>query len=253
MKSIARVIGVVAIASLLSAAAFGQGMTWDTKTVSNGHEMVAHTYYVPKKLKTVTDQTGEFTIIRIDQEKIYNVKPQDKTYSVVTFAEVEQMGKKMSAQMDDLQKQMKDMPAEQRKMMEKMLGANMPGAKKDPKIEVIKTGEKKTISGYACTRYSVKQDGKEEVSLWVTPDVKSFASMRQDMLEQTKRMSAMVPGGMKGIAEAMQKVDGFPIVTEMGTIMKSTVTKIEMKTVAASEFEVPAGYTKVENKVLEGE
>jgi hypothetical protein len=155
--------------------------------------------------------------------------------------------------MDDLQKQMKDMPAEQRKMMEKMLGANMPGAKKDPKIEVIKTGEKKTIGGYACTRYSVKQDGKEELSLWVTPDVKSFASMRQDMLEQTKRMSAMVPGGMKGIAEAMQKVDGFPIVTEMGTIMKSTVTKIEMKTVAASEFEVPAGYTKIENKMLEEE
>ncbi len=253
MKHIVRLVGVVAIVSLLAVAAFGQGVVWETKTVSNGQEMVSHTYYVPKKMKILNDQGGEFTLLRIDQEKIYNVKPKDKTYSVMTFDELEQMGKKMNSQMAELQKQMKDMPAEQRKMMEKMLGSNMPGAAKDPKVEVIKTGEKKSISGYACYRYIVKQDGKEVVSLWVTADVKAFASMKQDMMEQSRRMAAMTPGGLKGISEAMQKIDGFPIETEMGSLMKSTVTKLETKTVAASEFEVPAGYTKVANKMLEEE
>lgn len=252
MNGIARVIGAAVIVAVASVTAFGQGMTWETKTVANGQEMLAHTYYVPKKLKTVADKTGDFNIIRIDQEKIYNVKPSDKTYSVMTFDELEQMGKKMNAQMAELQKKLKDMPAEQRQMMEKMLGSGAPGAG-EPKVEVIKTGEKKNISGYACTRYTVKQDGKEVVSLWVTSDVKAYVSMKQDMAEQAKRMAAMTPGGLKGLAEAMQKVDGFPIVTEMGTMVKSTVTKIEMKTVAASEFEVPAGYTKVANKMLDEE
>jgi len=70
-------------------------------------------------------------------------------------------------------------------------------------------------------------------------------------MEQTKRMASMTPGGLKGIVEAMQKIDGFPIETDMGTMMTSTVTKVEMKTVGASEFEVPAGYTKVDSKLME--
>jgi hypothetical protein len=252
MKSVARMFAGVVIISLLAAAAFGQGMTWDSKIVSNGHEMVTHTYYVPKKLKTVSDQGDDFNIIRIDQEKVYTVRTKEKTYSVMTFAEIEQMGKQMNAQMEQLQKQMKDMPEEQRKMMEKMLGGKAPGAQKEPKVDVVKTGEQKSINGFACTRYSIKRDGKEEASLWVTPDVKGFAGMKQDFMEQSKRMSAMTPSGFKGLIDAMQKIDGFPIETEISTMMKTTVTKIDMKTVAASEFEVPAGFTKVDNKLQEG-
>jgi hypothetical protein len=251
MKSVARAVVLCASVALPVTLVFGQGMTWDSKITSNGHEMVTHTYYVPKKIKTVGDTNGDFTIIRIDQEKIYNVQTKDKTYSVVTFAEMEQLGKQMNSQMDQLQKQMKDMPEEQRKMMEKMLGSKMAGADKEAKVEVSSTGEKKTISGYPCTKYIVKRDGKEEITLWVTADIKAFAAMKQDMMEQTKRMASMTPGGLKGIVEAMQKIDGFPIETDMGTMMTSTVTKVEMKTVGASEFEVPAGYTKVDSKLME--
>jgi len=250
MKRGARVIVAGIVLVLLAAAAFGQGLVWESKLVSNGREMVTQTYYVPKKLKTMSGAGGDFAIIRIDQEKLYNVNAKDSTYSVMTFDELEQMSKKMNAQMDQLQGQMKDMPEEQRKMMEKMLGDKMSGSKKEPKIDVVRTGEKKTISGFACSRYSVKRDGKEEISVWVTQDVKSYAAMKQDMLEQTKRMSAMTPSGFKGLIEAMQKIDGFPIETDMGTMMKTTVTKVTTKPLAASEFEVPAGFTQVENKRL---
>jgi hypothetical protein len=250
MKSGMRVLVISIAMTLLCASAFSQGFVWQSKLVSNGHEMTTQTFYVPKKLKTVSEGSGSFNIIRIDQEKIYNVDTKEKTYSVMTFAELEQLGKQMNAKMGELQKQMKDMPEEQRKMMEKMLGSSMPG-KKDPKVEVTKTGETKTISGFSCARYSVKQDGKETVSLWVTPEVKGYAAMKQDMVEQSKRMAALTPGGLKGLAEAMMKIEGFPIETEMGTLMKSTVTKIEAKTVPGSEFEVPAGFTLVKNKMQE--
>lgn len=253
MKSIMRLLVVALVVSVLGGMAFSQGVVWQTKITTNGHEMTTNTYYLPKMVKTTNEGGDDFSIIRLDQEKIYNVNGKDKTYSVMTFAELEQMGKKVNAKMDEMQAKMKDMPEEQRKMMEKMMGGAMLGAKKESKIDVVKTGEKKNISGFACTRYSVTQDGKEAISLWVTPDVKAYAAMKQDMAEQSKRMAALTPGGLKGLSEAMTKIDGFPIQTEMGTIMKSTVLKIETKSLSASEFQVPADYKLVKNKMQEAE
>ena len=54
----------------------------------------------------------------------------------------------------------------------------------------------------------------------------------------------MAPQG-PGMAEAYKNSDGFPIQTEMGHGMMTTVTKIERRSAPASEFEIPSGYTKV--------
>ncbi|HET6272967.1 MAG TPA: DUF4412 domain-containing protein, partial [Bacteroidota bacterium] len=57
---------------------------------------------------------------------------------------------------------------------------------------------------------------------------------------------------MKGLAEGMKKVDGFPIQTEMGQGITTLVTKVEKRSTPASEFTVPAGYKKVDSKMMEG-
>lgn len=234
---------MVVLVAVFVAAGYGQGMYWEsTITIpgQNQKEKLVKTFYVSKKMKTATEGESEYMIVRIDREKMYSVNPAEKTYSEKTFAEIEASGKQTEQQMAKLQEQMKDMPAEQRKMMEKMLGANTPG-KTEPKYEVVKTGEKKVINGFACTHYSMKQNEKEIASLWVTQDVKGFAAMRQDMMEQIRRMSML-----KGLAEAMSKLDGFLIEMDMTQGVKTLVTKVEQRAIAASEFEVPAGFTKVE-------
>ena len=234
---------MVVLMAVFVAAGYGQGMYWEsTITIpgQNQKEKLVKTFYLPKKLKTASEGESEYKIIRIDQEKMYSVNPVEKTYSEMTFAQIEASSKQAEQQVAKLQEQMKDMPAEQRKMMEKMLGANTPG-KTEPKYEVTKIGEKKVINGFTCTRYSMKQNEKEIASLWVTQDVKGFAAMRQDMMEQIRRMSML-----KGLAEAMSKLDGFLIEMDMTQGVKTLVTKVEQRAIAASEFEVPAGFTKVE-------
>lgn len=231
------------LVAVFVAAGYGQGMYWESTITIPGQdqkEKLMKTFYLPKKMKTTSEGEIEYVIIRIDQEKLYSVKPAEKTYSEMTFAQIEAAGKQAEEQMAKLQEQMKSMPAEQRQMMEKMLGANMPG-KTGATYEVVKTGEKKVISGFACTHYTMKQNDKEIASLWTTQDVKGFAAMRQDMMEQIRRMSML-----KGLAEAMTKVDGFPIKMDMTQGVKTLVTKVEPRTIAASEFEVPAGFTKTE-------
>lgn len=234
---------MVVLTAVFVAAGYGQGMYWESTVTISGQdqkEKLMKTFYLPKKMKTTSEGELEYMLTRIDQEKLYTVNPTDKTYTETTFVQLEAAGKQMEAQMKKLQEQMKDMPAEQRAMMEKMLGANTPG-KAEVTYDVIKTAERKAISGFACTRYSMTQDKKEIASIWATQDVAGFATMRQDMIEQLSRMSTL-----KGLSQAMTKVEGFPIEMNMAMGVKTLVTKIERRAIAASEFEIPPGFTKVE-------
>lgn len=251
-------IAMVALFAIgLAVSAVAQGLYWES-TMSGGPigERNEQMWAVPKKMKGVTKETGETFIVRLDKEMFITIDPKEKTYSEMTFAEMEGMMKKASGKMDakmaEMQKQLAGMPEEQRKMVEQMMGNKMGmGAAKDAKVNVKNTGDKKTISGFSCTKVVVTQDDKDVMTLWVTKDVSGFEAMRKDWEEFSKRMMAMNPMGGKGLGEAFKKVDGFPIQTEMGQGMTSTVTKIEKKTASASEFEVPAGYKKVKANMMD--
>lgn len=251
---------MVAIAALMLVAviACSQGLYWESTTSGGalGERVIAsQSYYMPQKFKTSSADMGNTMIFRLDKKMIYQIDANEKTYSEMTFdeweAQMKTMGQKMNAQMDELRKQMESMPEEQRKMMEKMMGNQMMGKGKDVKVEVQKTGESKKIAGYGCTKYSITSEGKEMMALWATKDLKAYDAMRKDMEEFSTRMLAADFQGGKGLAEAVKKVDGFPMQTDMQGGVKVVVTKVERKEVPSSEFDVPAGYTKVKPKAMD--
>ena len=129
-------------------------------------------------------------------------------------------------------------------MMEKML-PKAPGAEaaKPSAVVVKNTGETKTVSGHTCTKYVATEDGKTVLVAWTAKDVKGFEGLRGDWLAYQKRLAGTNRTFGSVIADAHAKLEGFPMATEMGDI-KTLVTKVEPRTTAASEFEVPAGYTK---------
>ena len=256
MKSIGlrRIFGLCCLLSI-AAVALGQGLYWES-TTSGGPLGDAvrgsKSYAMPKMFKHEAE--GNTTIVRLDKQLMYTVDPKQKTYSEITFAELESFmqkaGSKTDAKMEELQKKMKGMPEEQRKMMEKMLGGQMGAMMQGGEVSVTNTGEKKTISGFACMKYVAKQGDKEFLTAWATNDVKDFAGWRKDWEEVNKRLMAGNKTFGKGMVDAMQKIEGFPV--EMTIVgVKTTVVKVEKKTVAASEFEVPAGYKKVKSKMME--
>jgi hypothetical protein len=146
--------------------------------------------------------------------------------------------------MAEMEKKLESMPPEQRKMVEQMMGDKLKGASGESSVDVTKTTETKTISGYPCTKYVVKQGDKDFATLWTTTSVPDFSGMKDDFKEFSARVSSMIP--MKGaqIATAMKKVEGFPIQTSLAGIT-TTVTKVTKGSIPASEFEPPQGYTKV--------
>jgi GLPGLI family protein len=240
------------VAIFVAASAFAQGMYWESITKGGplGEKgMTSKSYVVTKKMRHEAGD-GQVVIIRLDKDMMYMVNPAEKTYSEMTFAELEAGMKKAfamrDAQMADLQEKLKNMPAEQTEKADKMPGGTL-GGKKEPKIEVQGPGERKTISGYSCVKYMATSDGKTTVTSWVTKDVKGFDAMKRDWQEAGKRMASMNPNNGKAMAEAFAKIDGFPIQMEMEGGITMTVTKVDAHSTPSSEFEVPAGYKKVDS------
>ncbi len=232
--------------------AFSQGLYWESVTtvsMAGEHKMNSKSYYRPHMFKQMSDE--EATIFRLDKEVLYTIDYHQKEYSEMTFAELEalvkQANSELEGQMAELKKHLADMPAEQREAMEQMMGNKTKGGSGDTKIDVTKTSESKTISGYSCTKYIFKEDGKEMGSIWTTTNVPDFSSMQKDFKEFSQRLASQM--SMKGsqMAEAMKKVDGFPIQTTISGIT-AMVTKIEKRSIAMSEFEVPAGFKKVKSE-----
>jgi GLPGLI family protein len=245
--------------NLMTLAATAQGVYWES-TVSGlpgqKQDRMDRSYYMPHMLKMVNGEDGSIAILRLDKELLIMADPKEKTYWQSTFAEMESMMKgvssEMQAQMEQMKKELAEMPEEQRKMVEQMMGQSGMMTGKEPKVETVKTGETKSISGFSCTKHVVKMDGRETVTAWATRDVKEFTVMREDMELLARKMKKMMPQGMSEASGLMSGIDGFTIQTTTPEGWTTTVTKIEGRSTPTGEFDPPAGYRKVDPPTMEG-
>jgi len=227
-----------------ASAAVGQGLYWESQTTGMGNEVhTMQTYAMPKMLKSV-DSKGVAVILLLDKEQFITVDPRQKAYHKMSFSEVGAAAQSTRARMEaargEMEKNMKDMSPEQRAAVEKMF-APKAGGPKQPPVVVDNTGETKTIAGHACTKYVATQGGKTILVAWTAKDVKGFDGLRGDWIAYQKRLADVSPSLTSATAEAFSKIQGFPMETELGGI-KMVVTKVEPRTTAAIEFEIPAGY-----------
>jgi len=115
---------------------------------------------------------------------------------------------------------------------------------KPPVVEVVKTGEKKTIAGYECILYKVMEDGKLRSYAWVAPKV----PLEKDLAEFLK-VTGIIE---ETIAKELMKVKGFPIEYGMywrnGRVEKTVTDSAEKKDKDKSFFEIPEQYVKQAEK-----
>lgn len=247
-----QIIMMISIVLMSFSIAVGQSLVWESTTIVpalGDKKIISTSYYRPQMFRQGSENS--VIIFRIDKEVMYQVNNLKKEYSEMTFAELEAYTKQSSAKLDgqmaEMKKQIENMPPEQRKAMKKMMENQGMAGTSNGKIEVIKTADKKSINGYACVKYAFQEDGKETGSVWTTTAIPDFKSMQKDFKDFGQRMAAQMPTKGGQMAAAMTKIDGFPIQTTIAGIT-TTVTKIEKKSVAVSDFEVPSGYKKVDQK-----
>ncbi len=250
-NSAIKIFTLTVLIAIAVSSAVSQGLYWESITkmsMGNNKEMQSSSYYAPKMFKH--SMGNNTTIFRLDKKMIYMLDNQKKEYTAMTFSEMEATMKQANKQLEALKEQMKNMPAEQRKQMEKMMGGMGLGAKSS-NIDVKKTGDKKTICGYSCAKYVINENGKEAGVIWTTTGVSGISDLEKDMKEFSQRMAAQQPKA-KEMMEAFKKIEGFQLETSIAGI-STVVTKIEKKSIPSGEFEIPSGYKKVDAKKLTNE
>ncbi len=127
------------------------------------------------------------------------------------------------------------------KMYMEMDMSNIPDQKNNDdkrSLKDLKTGETKTILGYKCEKYKVK-DENGDVELWVTKDLGKI-----DYIQNPSQQ------GMSSWQKEMGEKGLFPL--EIKTVLKDgqTITmkavSVNKKSIANSEFDMPSGYSKMD-------
>lgn len=229
-----------------------------------------------KLTTTVSERAGSSTqiIFRGDQGLVWALDTKTRTYMEIDKATMQSAGDQMSAAMKQVQEQLAKLPPEQRAMAEKMMQGQVPGMAgapgaaggpgasaapggATPALEVKATGEKRTIQGYACTRYDVFWNGKKMSESWVAPwseakvkkedleALRSMAGFFEDLVESNPMLRGMSENSTYRGADRME---GFPVLVRRydgdKVVEETMLENLERKSVEASAFEVPAGFSK---------
>lgn len=185
-----------------------------------------------------------------DAQVVRLVNLERKTYSEMSKAEMQ----KMSAQMSQAMEKMKNLPPEQRAMMENMMkGRGMPGMGATTPITYKAAGSDKA-GQWSCTRYEGTR-GPDRVVDLCTVDPKALGLTPGDF-EVAKQLAEFMKSLMPQLADEMtlngtpeaQGFSGVPIKRTSysgGKVVSvSELKAIKRDPIPASAWQVPAGFKR---------
>ena len=250
------------ILSLASAAALGAGqgviMKQSTEDMKSGRKSVNTSYVEANRVAIETnDGARDMTMVYLaDGNLIRMIDHSKKTVQEISGAELEKMMGQVNEAMAKMQEQMKNMPPQQRAMMEKMMGGRMKqamgGVAEKP---VYKRGDGSTqVGGHACDWYEGYRGDKMFAMLcaadWSEFDLRAsdFAVFRKMADFLTKLAPGMADMARVG-ADDWQEQNMFPGVPVEQTIYlngrpasKNTLEGVERGAIEDAVFQAPAGY-----------
>ena len=233
-----------------SSGALGFGGTETQTTVllkSDKQKMVTQTKFTGKLSKFMAKGgTKSVQITRLDKELTWNIDPDRKKYTEISFEEM----KKMFEEMEKAVQEAESLKTEKETVPE-------------PKVEVYVTGKKKKISGYPCEQAIIKMtvEGEDEKSgknqtfiitneMWLTKDfpaqkeIKEFENKMSQKLGMKQgygqdMFSAFTQFGIdvNKLTEEMKKIEGFPILQTITMEVKGEKIEAEMESSVEEEEE----------------
>lgn len=188
------------------------------------------------------------------KDAVYLLQPEDKAYSEITRADLQAMSKRLDAAMEKMREQLKNLPPEQREMMEKMMGAAAPqaaAAEPDPP-EFKKVGSER-IGTWQTTKMEGYREGAKVAEVWII-DWKTAGFEKADLaaLKSLGEFYSSVKSGTLpdlNLQAHLDAFDGFPVRIRnldgngKGAGSMEVVSIVPGKSPAAA-FDIPTGYRK---------
>ncbi|MEM7481560.1 MAG: DUF4412 domain-containing protein [Acidobacteriota bacterium] len=142
-----------------------------------------------------------------------------------------------------------DLPVNLANLVPEDMQAMLPMFKME--VEVTETDETRTIGDWQTKRWNLTLSNATgmvvNAVLWMTTDLDfDYETFRQ----LSMRMAELQPGG-EGMAEKLQSIPGFPVLTETAIDLRGTtfktfeeLQKVEEKDAPSGTYEAPKGYTE---------
>lgn len=215
-----------------------------------------------------TESTGqdseEIMIFRRDKNVLWTINNREKTVSEMTPEAMEramgQMKQSMDSAMKQLQDQLKNLPPEQREMMQKMMGDRLPRAAqpaKPAKSTFRKTASSVKIKRWRADKYEMHTGSEKSEEMWIvrpealglgkeeTQTVQAFFAF----MRKFARMGGSASGETNAALE-MMNLPGVPVKSityEAGKPTdQSEISEVHRQNFPASLFEIPSGLRKVD-------
>jgi hypothetical protein len=200
-------------------------------------------------------EENQVIIYRQDKDLFWMLDLKKKTYMEITKADLDRMQEQINGASKQMEEAMKDMPAEQREMMAKMMKGKMPAAQAKTTYKKVASGQK--INQWTCTQYEGESEGKKESDVWTT-DPKSLGLTPEDfnvLKAMSKFWEGMAKSGTKffKVEEGVPTeghYSGVPVKTAYysdGKVSRtSEMQSLERQDFDAAKFDLPAGFAKEE-------
>ena len=204
---------------------------------------------------------GIDSIVDVKTGQMTTLNTAKQTYYVTTRQDLDATVAKMNEQMNSPeakkgQEAMKNLPPDQQKKMDAMMGSMFT-------FDVQKTGTTRKIAGYRCDNWKVTMGQFSNSEECLTSELqfpahawdsyKGFADSMQTMMASMGPMAK----NMAKMQEQFKQMKGYPLarsttVSIMGhkSVVATEVTEVKRGPIPASAWEIPAGYTKVDNPML---
>jgi hypothetical protein len=249
MKNALSLLTIILAAGTATCAA--EDLTVVSNVTTNGKPGGIETNYISGDHIRHSQSQGTDMIIDLKTGTMTNINEKKRNYFVMTKQDMEAMQAKMTERMNDPK-------VKQAMAMMQGLGSSMASS-----TEVKKTGVTRKVAGYSCEEWLISMGGVMSMTECVTNDLKypvqSWAAMADFSESMRKSMSGFGPTAKSGadFAEKMKSIKGFPVATSSTVdagVMKMTttseVTEVRREPIPASTWEVPQGFTQVENPML---
>lgn len=242
--------------------AIAEDLTIVSKVTHDGGPAETTTSYVASDHVRMSRGGGGEMIVDLKSGQMTVLDGKKKNYYVITRQDMDALAARMREQMNspemkEAQEQMKNLPPEIQKTMESMGGILA--------VDVQKTGTTRTIAGYKCDNWTITMGRLSRTEECLTNEL-NFPAQSWDTYRKyaDSMKSMMAPMGpmAKGLAtmqDQFKKLKGFPLANTTTTnvmgrksVSSSEVTAIRQGSIPSSAWEVPAGYTKVDNPMMKG-
>ncbi len=240
-----RAVITVLLSLGLFSTAVGQGLHWESTISREGVEdtnAVTEVEYLDGSFKLVPADGEPTLIVHCSDKSVVVVNQMARTYTVMTFAEWSSVVGERKPSMFAVPPSVQNLPPEERKRVMDEMYKNAP-FQKTPVIETVKTTETKTICGFPCVKYIVKQDREEIGAHWITTQLKELSLIQGDLLEFYRQVAIKGTEVERGMAKGLALIGGFPMRTDVGDD-ESTVKVFQRRNLQEEDFEAPSGYRR---------